>query len=1051
MQWLSRLSVRRPVLATVLVLTVVVVGLVGRSGLGVDKFPKVEFPIVTITTILPGASPTDVETDLTEKVEEAVNTISGIDTLSSISTEGASLVIVQFHLEKDAETAAQEVRDRISTIAQWPNNTKLPIVQKLDPDAAPILQLAVKAQEPVVKITEVADKVIKRRIETVEGVGDVKIVGGQKRQINVVVDPFKLLAAGVSALEVDQALAAGNNSVPGGQLDHGPTTSNLRIDDRVSNPQQLGRIVVRQQANHPIRVEDVVTEIDDGEADPDSSAVRDGTSAVVLSIRKQSGTNTVQTVDAVRAAVAELQKNLPAGYSLEVVRDNSESIRTSISQVNEHLVLGAILAAVVVLVFLGSLRSTIIAAIAIPVSIIGTFALMAEAGFTMNMMTLLALSLAVGIVIDDAIVVLENIYRWVEENGVKPFPAAIRATKEIGMAVLSTTLSLLAVFLPVAFMSGIVGRFMASFGLTMAFAIGTSLLVAFTTTPMLAARLLPIPSATGEPKRSRFERMVDRAYHPIERLYARLVGWALRHRWVVVFAVFVSCGSMAITGPKAGFAFLPVSDDAQCDIFFHTKEGTSLDQTTILGERIARMTRHIPGVTHTLVTVADSDTHQVNIGHVYVRLSDPGDRAMSQADIMDVIRKTVLTKVPKDVRTSVQIVNDFSIGSGQNSLIQYMITGPDTERLELYASRALEKMKKIPGAVDVDSSLTPPDPETQIRTDRSRAAALGVDPMMATQTLALLVGGQPVTTYSESGEQYDVVVRADKRYRTSGAALELLTVPSATYGAVALTDVTELEHGLGPSQLTRSSRTHDVILMANVAPGFSQGDVDSGVKDILKKLDLPHGYQVVPFGQSKEMGRAGKAFAFAFLLSFIFMYLVLAAQFESWVHPLTIMLALPMTLPFALIAIVAFGNHLDIFSMLGLLVLFAVVKKNGILQVDFANQLRAKGMARDPAIVEASRARLRPILMTTFAFVAGMLPLVFSHGISSGFSRSIAGIVVGGQTLSLLLTLVAIPVIYSLFDDLGRGARRMARAILGRTGDPPDRGQAELDQAASDQ
>ncbi|HTJ46228.1 MAG TPA: efflux RND transporter permease subunit [Kofleriaceae bacterium] len=1053
MQWLSKISVRRPIFASVLVLTLVVIGLVGRSGLGVDKFPKVEFPFITITTVLPGASPTDIESDITEKVEEAVNTVSGIDTLSSISTEGASLVIVQFELEKNGEVAAQEVRDRISTISQWPTGTQLPIVQKLDPDAAPILQLAVKAKgQPVVKITEVADKVIKRRLETVDGVGDIKIIGGQKRQINVVVDPFKLLATGVSALEIQAALAANNASMPGGQMDQGPQRSSLRVDNRVSNPQELGRIVVRQQGDHPIRVEDLVTMIEDGQADPDSAAMRDGTPAVVLSIRKQSGTNTVETVDKVKQRVAELQKNLPPGYTLEVVRDNSESIRTAIGQVNEHLILGAILAAIIVLVFLGSLRSTIIAAIAIPVSIIGTFALMAKAGFTMNMMTLLALSLAVGIVIDDAIVVLENIYRWVEENGVKPFPAAIRATKEIGLAVLATTLSLLAVFLPVAFMSGIVGRFMSSFGLTMAFAIALSLIVAFTTTPMLAARLLPIPKRRpdGTIEKTILERIVDRGYHPIERAYTGLLRFCLRHRWVVIAAVFVSCATVPFTAKKAGFAFLPISDDAQLDVFFHTKEGTSLDQTTIIGERIARETRKIPGVIHTLTTVADSDTKQANIGHVYVRLSDPGDRAMSQNEIMDVVRKQVISQVPEDVRASVQVVNDFSIGSGQNSLIQYVMYGPDPERLAVFAKRATDAMKKVPGAVDVDSSVTPPDPETEVRTDRDRAAALGVDPMQATLTLNLLVGGQKVSSYSEKNEQYDVVVRADKRYRSSGAALQLLTVPSSTLGAVALTDVTRLKSGLGPSQLNRLNRTYDVVFLANIAPGYSQGDVDSAVKKILTSLDLPAGYYIDSFGQSKEMGRAGKAFAFAFLLSFVFMYLVLAAQFESWIHPLTIMLALPMTLPFALIAIVLFGNHLDIFSMLGLLVLFAVVKKNGILQVDFANHLRAQGRPRDEAVLEASRARLRPILMTTFAFVAGMLPLVFTNGISSGFSKSIAGIVVGGQTLSLLLTLVAIPVIYTLFDDLSVKTRRGLRRLFRRDEVAVDRGQADLDQAATE-
>jgi hydrophobe/amphiphile efflux-1 (HAE1) family protein len=1050
MEWLSRISVRRPVFATVMILTVVVFGLVGRSGLGVDKFPKIDFPFVTVTTILPGASPSDIESQVTEKIEASVNTVSGIEDLSSISTEGASLVIVQFQLEKDGEVAAQEVRDRIAQISNWPTGTKLPIVQKLDPDAAPVVQLALKAKAPVRDITEVADIKIARRLRALNGVGDVKIIGGQKRQINVILDPFKMLGAGgITAAEVQRAIAVSNQSVPGGQLDQGPQGTTLRIDDRVGTPAELGKIVVRQIGDHAVRVADVVTAIEDGEAEAESGALFDGTPAVVLSVRKQSGTNTVQVVDDVKKAVAAIQPSLPAGYALEIVRDNSESTRTSLDTVNEHLWLGALLAAVVVLVFLGSLRSTLVAAVSIPVSIIGTFALMSYAGFTQNLMTLLALSLAVGIVIDDAIVVLENIYRWVEEKGVKPFPAAIRATKEIGLAVLATTLSLMAVFLPVAFMGGIVGRFMASFGLTMAFAIGVSMLVAFTLTPMMAARLLPVPGPSGHPKKSILERIVDRAYHPIERGYVAVLGAGLRHRWVVILCVLPTCFATPMLAKKAGFGFLPENDEAQFDIYIRTKEGSSLDETTVTAERIARQTRRFPEVEHTLVTI-DSDTKQLNVAHIYVRLTHPDKRAPSQSQVMDAVRKAVLKPedLPPGTIATAQLVNDFSVGSGQNALIMYTLSGPDPERLEMYGRRALDQMQHIPGAVDADSSIRPLSPETALHIDRERAPRLGVDPFDATSTLALLVGGAPISSYSEKGEQYDVYLRADPRYRVSGAALEVLTVPSRTKGAVALTDVIDIHPGTGPAAISRLNRTYNVMLLANVAPGFDQGSVDTKMKEILEGLHMPPGYKYGATGQSKEMGKLGKAFGLAFLMSFIFMYLVLAAQFESWVHPFTIMLALPLTLPFAMLAIVMFGNHLDMFSMLGLLVLFGVVKKNAILQVDFANHLRAQGVERDAAILEASRARLRPILMTTFAFVAGMLPMVFSSGIGSGFSKAIAGIVVGGQSLSLLLTLVAIPVIYSLFDSLGRNVKRFFRWVF-RRGAPVDRGQTDLDEAAA--
>jgi HAE1 family hydrophobic/amphiphilic exporter-1 len=515
MHWLSRITVRRPVLSLVMMLTIVVVGFVGYRSLGVDKFPKVDFPLVTITTVYPGAAPTSVETDVTDKIEAAVNTVGGVETLSSVSTEGASLVIVQFALEKDANVAAQEVRDRIATIRDLPSSVRAPIIQRADPDAAPVLVLAVKGDASARELTRIAEDVVKRRLETIDGVGQVRVIGGRKRRIEIAVDPIKLQAAGVSALEVYRAINVSNVSVPGGRLERGPDTATMRIEGRVGTPDQIGNIVVRQKGDHPIKVRDVATVLDT-EVDAESATVRDGVASVGLAIRKQSGSNTVEVVDRAKAAAAQVAAELPEGVTLDIVRDNSEVIRTSASQVLEHLVIGAILAALVVLLFLGSFRSTVIAAIAIPISIIGTFALMMVAGFTLNMMTLLALALAVGIVIDDAIVVLENIHRYIVEKGEKPFPAAIKATKEIGSAVMATTLSLLAVFLPVAFMGGIVGRFLRSFGLTMAFAIAVSMLVSFALTPMMAARLLPPPPPPGQPyKKSFLERGIDKLYGPV--------------------------------------------------------------------------------------------------------------------------------------------------------------------------------------------------------------------------------------------------------------------------------------------------------------------------------------------------------------------------------------------------------------------------------------------------------------------------------------------------------------------------------------------------------
>lgn len=1042
MQWLASLSVRRPVLATVLIISLCVVGLVGYRSLGVDKFPKVDFPLITVTTFYPGAAPTSVESDVTKKIEAAVNTVSGLDTLTSVSTEGISLVLAQFVLEKDPDQATQELEQRINAaLRELPTTASKPEVRKADPDAAPIAVLAVTGPQSIREVTDTADKV-KQRLERLSGVGRVTLLGGQKRQINVVVDPIRMAAVGVSAPEVFRAIGVGQLNTPGGRLEHGATNTVMRIETRAQTAAQIADNVVRQIGEHAVRVGDVAT-IEDTVEDADSAAVRDGEATVSLAVRKQSGTNTVATVDGVMAEVQEIRKALPPGYTLALVRDNSEQIRTSVSLVLEHLVLGSLLAALVVLVFLGSARSTIIAAVSIPVSIISTFGLMSWAGFSLNLMTLLALSLAVGIVIDDAIVVLENIFRFIHEKKMKPFPAAVLATKEIGMAVLATTLSLMAVFLPVAFMTGIIGRFLRSFGLTMAFAIGVSLLVAFTLTPMMAARLLPPPDLSGEPRKTWLERLVDHGYRPIERGYIRLLGWALSHRWAVVVACVAALASVAVVGPKVGGGFLPANDEAQFEIYVRMPANATLEATTLFTERLARRTREIPEVANTLVTVADSDQREPNVARVYVRLTDPSQRERSQDAVMDEVRKRVLASVPPEIIVAAQLVNDFSVG-GQNAVVAFVISGTELEKLEDYGRRAVEQIRKIPGVVDLDSSLRPPVREVSVVPSKAKAARSGVDLGDVAQTLPLLIGGAQAASFEENGEQYRVFMRADTRFRDDASALDLLQVPSRSFGQVPLSDVVDRQEGESASQITRMKRERAVTITCNIEPGFAESEIMAQITRILTELEMPAGYSFEPFGRSKEAAKLAGAFLFAIGLAFIFMYLVLAAQFESWLHPFTIMLSLPLTLPFALLSLLLFGEQMNIFSMLGLLVLFGVVKKNAILQVDHANHLRSQGMPRREAVLAANRDRLRPILMTTFAFVAGMMPLVLSEGIGAGFSRSMAASVVGGQTMSLLLTLVAIPVIYTLFDDLSASARRLWARLMRGGGAAPDLGQAEV-------
>jgi hydrophobe/amphiphile efflux-1 (HAE1) family protein len=1025
MQWLAALCVRRPIFASVLILVLCVIGMAGYAQLGVDLFPNVDLPIIVVITNQPGAAPEDVETEITDKIEEAVNTISGIDELRSVTTEGVSQVIIQFVLEKDVNVAAQEVRDRLNTVLRdLPKDIDQPVVQRLDPDAAPILYFALKSSTHSVReTTELADKRVRRSLESIDGVGQVQLIGGRKRQINVILDPIRLRGANVTVVDVQRAIANQNLTTPGGRVDTGPGEYTVRVHGRVTDPAQIGDLVVRQEAGHSIRVGDV-GEVVDGEEDTESAALLDGKPTVVLTARKQSGSNTVDVADRVKERVEDIKKQLPAGYSIDLVRDESAVIRTSVNSVKEHLVLGALFAAVIVFFFLGSVRSTIIAAIAIPTSIIGTFATMRWAGYTLNTITLLALALAVGIVIDDAIVVLENIVRHIEEKKEKPMLAAVEATKEIGLAVVATTLSLIAVFLPVAFMGGIPGRFLRSFGVTMAFSIAVSMLVSFSLTPMMSSRWLQAHDGRAK---ALGERIVDSFYRPIERVYGKVLGFVMRHRWIVVSMCLLTLGSCVPLAGRAPKGFLPVNDDGRFQVQVRTAEGTSLDETRIVGERIARAIRESPNTRLTLTTISDDNARTRNLATIYVSLTPPETRKMTQNMMMDWVRREVIARQPPGLRITVSEVSAFGGGGFSTQRNQYTVRGPDLVKLEEIADQAVKKLRETPGAVDVDSSLIVGKPEIGVYFDRARAADLGVQPADVANALRLLVEGDRVSNYEEHGEEYEVHVRADRKFRADEEGLRLLTVPSQRLGYVSLADVVQLRDGTGPSRIDRLNRERNVLLLANAAPGFSDGAVSAAMKKVLDDMHLPSAYSAAPNGQTREMGRVFIAFVAALVLSFVFMYLVLAAQFESWLHPITILLSLPLTLPFAFISVIVFKQSLDIYSILGILVLFGVVKKNSILQIDHTNQLRETGMPRLQAILQANRDRLRPILMTTAAFVAGMIPLLLSKGVGSGFNRATAGVVVGGQVLSLSLTLLATPVAYSLFDDASQFLARVFR------------------------
>ena len=1053
MQWLAEICVRRPVLAVVLSLVLTVLGFGAYRKLGVDRFPNIDLPFVAIQTALPGGSATDMETEVTDRIEAAVNTIGGIRELRSTSAEGISLVYVGFELEKSVDGAAQEVRDKVATITRdLPEGTKAPVVIKADPGASPIVYVGVKGDGfEAAELADLTERLVVRRLEAVNGVGEARLLGAREREFQVIVDPLRLLDFNISAPEVANAISTQNLTMPGGRAEMGAADATVRVIGRAVDADELGNISIREVNNRIVRLRDVARVVE-ATAEPDGVASFDGDPIQLVVIRKQSGTNTVKIAEKIHETLEDVNLTLPKGMSVTVLRDESVLIKTSTDAVTEHLILGSLLAALVVLVFLGNFRSTLIAAVAIPISVIATFALMKMVGYTLNLITLLALALAVGIVIDDAIVVLENIWRFIEEKRMKPMQAAVEATEEIGMAVLATTISLVAVFIPIAFIAGIPGRFLASFGITMSFSIVVSLFVSFTLTPMLASRWLKLPKEGH--KKNPLERLVDVFYRPIERLYMVLLRFAMRFRWLVMLAALATLMSVPFIAKHTSKGFLPRNDTARFDVAVRAPEGSSIAQTEIYAERIAAQIRKLDHVRYTMTTIGEDEARTSNLAHIYVQLVPPSKRPLRQDQMMAVVRDQVLSKVPKEIRAFCNEVPEISGGGQSSAAFQYMFGGPNLATLEAYVTRVTDKLRKYPGAVDLDTTMIAPRPEIEARIDRDRAADMGVRTRDIAAALNLLVGGTVVSNISVDGETVDVRLRAEPNYRADAKSMALLTVPSASGRPVRLSDVVEMKQGAGATQINRVSRQRQVTVMANPASGYSDGDIRDRLEAIMKEDPMPDGVFAMPTGRTREMKAVGESFVTGLLLAMIFVYLVLAAQFESWVLPISIISSLPLTLPFAMISVNVLGQSLDMFSMLGIFVLFGVVKKNGILQVDHTETLRRHGMPRAEAILQANKDRLRPILMTTVAFVAGMIPLITASGEGAGYSQATAGVIVGGQVLALLLTLLATPVMYSYLDDFEQFIGRMWRRFSGPTdnddegGVPQEKKEEEEDVAA---
>jgi HAE1 family hydrophobic/amphiphilic exporter-1 len=1005
-----------------LIAALMVVGTFSFFTLGVDLLPKIDLPTVIITTANPGASADEIETEITKRIEDAINTTSGIETLISVSNEGLSTVSVQYSLDKSGDVAAQEVRDKVNqVIPQLPETAKTPIVQKLDPDAQPVLQMVVSSPRSMREVTEIADKQIKPRLENVAGVGQIQLIGGLRREIRVWIDPEKMRAYSISAADVAAALRQQNFELPAGSLQAGEKELSVRTMGKLVDPAQFNEIAVARRGSYVVRIRDI-GRAEDSEEEPTSAARLNGAPAVVMVLYKQSGENIVSTADGVKQRLKEIQDTLPKDLRVQIINDQSAFIKSAVHSLEAHLVEGALLAALIIYLFLANIRTTLIAAVSIPTSIISAFILMAAMKLDLNQITMLALTLMVGIVIDDAIIVLENIYRYMEEKHRPPQLAAIEGTREIGLAVMATTLSLLAVFMPIGFMGGITGRFLSSFGFTASFAIAVSLLVSFTMTPMLSSRFIKTKSpeevaAHHSSKDSRFFRFLDRHY-------TAMLEWAMAHRKsMVALSVLVSFSTVPLF-MMVGKNFLPVDDRSEFQVVVKAAEGTSLAATLTIAERIARDLRAQPEVTATLTSIGTSSgggwgtvgtSLAGNRASIYVRLKDVSERNVSQLEMM-VRTRQLLKTYPSDLRTAV--LQGGGNGGGQAD-VQYVVTGPDLEKLNEYSQAIVAKLKTEPGAADPDTSMVFGKPELRVEIDRQRAADLGVKVSDIATALNTLVAGQVVSTFNSGGEQYDVRLRAARQFRTSVEGLSQLTVFSTNrQGWVPLDQVVRIKTGTSPSSIARLDRQRQVTVSANVAPGGSQQDLINKVNTLFQGLNPAPGYGNALTGMSKLLGQSVQSFLLAVVLTLLFMYIVLAAQFESFLHPFTILLTLPLAVPFGVLSLLLTGQSINLYSALGMLLLFGIVKKNAILQIDHMNGLREKGMDRYEAIIQANRDRMRPILMTTAALVVGMLPLIVSSGAGAGTNRSIGVLVAGGQTLCLLLTLLAVPVFYSLFDDM---------------------------------
>ena len=1027
---LSGTAIRRPIFTTMVMIGLVVMGLFSYKRLAIDQFPAVDLPIVTVQTVFPGASAEGVEREVTRKLEEAFNPVQGVKNITSVSLEGVSQVIIEFDLGRNVDDAAQDLRSKLDGIRRnLPDDIDSPIVQKLDPAAQPIISLALSsATIAPVQLTILAEETLKRRLETVAGVGDVQVSGGSPREVRVNLRPDRLQALGITVPEVSAALARQNLEVPAGRVGRGSSEQLVRVAGRITTPAQFGDVIVATRGGEPVRVRDVAT-VQDGSPEERSLALLDGRRAIALDILKVSGANTVSVADGVKAALDKIEKDLPPGTTLRVVRDNSTFIRNSIRDVIHELITGAILTVLIVMLFLNDWKATAITSLALPVSVISSFIVMLAMGFTLNVLTLMALSLSIGILIDDAIVVIENIVRH-REHGESHRVAAERGTKEIILAVMATTFSIVAVFVPVAFMRGIIGRFFFAFGITVAWAVLVSLFVSFTLTPMLSAAwgVNPHGAATNPLTKgiAAFNRWFDR----VAGRYRGIVSWALSHRKSTIAIAAVSFIAALMLFPLIGGSFSPETDQSEFAVQYQTVQGSTLAYAREKSLQIDAMMRAMPEVAYTFTTVGAGATGTVSSAEMYVRLVPPKERSKSQQEMMAVAREKVATVF--GVRA--QVLQPAGIGGAQAPL-QVELRGPETKELQRLSAEAMRALNGAPGLADLKSSIGDPRPEWRIELDRDAANQVGVDLGQISSTLRPLMAGQTATRWEDpTGEERDVVVQVAPEQRQSVEDIASIPVPTASRSAngtatVPLKTIARVQSSTAPAQIDRKNLERYVAISGSNAPGVSISEASATLNSRLAAVKLPPGYTIKLGGETEQLAETGGYVVETLLLAVILIFLILASQFESLLQPFAIMLSLPLSLVGVLLALLVTKTTMNIMSMIGIIMLMGLVTKNAILLIDNANERRREGVDRATALIEAGAVRLRPIMMTTAAMIAGMLPVAIAMGEGGEFRAPMARAVIGGLITSTLLTLIVVPVAYTYLDGFGA---RMASMVSRR-------------------